>query len=433
MINYDGYFNGVCKYITKPEETIFLQENNCKNTGILSEKYIEKILTDNNINYKRKLRIKTEKSYIIPDFYLPEYDIILEIKSRSYTCTGTASEKIDHIPRKYSSLLANVKYMNTKIIVVFCAYETINPICLELVKCESDYSKDFTNICKKYNVINWVNVDKLIEILRVQDKNIEQIKTKPFIKWAGGKTKLSQKILDHFPKEYLEYYEPFVGGGSIGLSLKKDIKKHFSDINLKLIKTYLTVKNDCDKLILELKKQEYSNNKESFLNIRSKFNENSDDITTASMFIYLNKCCFNGLYRENLSGEFNVPFGDMKNPTICDEKLLKKVSKYLDNVEIKHQNYNEISPNSGDLVYFDPPYHQTFSSYSKNGFTEKDHISLKEFIDLLSSKNVKIILSNSNTEFIQKLYENYNQKLLDINYTVGKNRSIKQEILITNF
>jgi DNA adenine methylase len=309
--------------------------------------------------------------------------------------------------------------------VVFCAYEINNSICSELVNPTSEYSKEFVDLCKKFNTSKWITVDKLIE-------NIPK-KVKPFIKWAGGKKKLSNKILEQFPETYNTYYEPFIGGGAIGLSLEQEKKKYFSDINKKLIETYTSIQNNCEELILELKKEEYNNNKESFLKVRTKFNQQNDSLISSAMFIYLNKCCFNGLYRENLSGGFNVPFGNMKNPTICDEKLLKGISNYLQNVDIKCQSYSDITPEENDLVYFDPPYHETFSSYSKDGFSEIDQVSLKEFVDKLTEKKVKVILSNSNTGFIQKLYENYNKIVLDTKYSIGKNKTKIEEILITNF
>jgi DNA adenine methylase len=138
------------------------------------------------------------------------------------------------------------------------------------------------------------------------------------------------------------------------------------------------------------------------------------------------------MYRENSSGGFNVPFGDMKNPVICDTKNIKNLSKYLQNVEIDCKSYNKIKPQRNDLVYFDPPYHNTFSDYNKGGFNEESHKELKIFIDELTKQGVNVILSNSNTKFIQELYLGYNFTILENQYSVGINREKIEEVLITN-
>lgn len=425
-ISIEDYFNGKCIDITKEQEEKFLQENGTKNTGKLAEKYVENLLKKDGYKFKKNIRIMIDNTYIIPDFYLYELDIILEVKSRSYTCKGTASDKIDNIPRKYSKIIKTELYKNTKIIVVFCAFEIINTNTIEIIEAKTEYTIDFINLCKKYNVINWIKVENLIQYLPV--------KIKPFIKWVGGKSKISKYIISKFPKKYGDYYEPFLGGGYIGLSLSEDKKKYFSDINSTLILCYQKIKEDADSLILELSQGNYVNTKDVFLKIREEFNKNKTfDTLDVARFIYLNKCCFNGLYRVNSNGEFNVPFGDMKNPKICDKKLLKNVSKFLQNVDIKCINYNNISPKPYDLVYFDPPYHNTYSGYSKHGFNEDDHIKLKKFIDHLTSLKVYVILSNSNTEFINILYSAYNMSMVNTNYSVGKKRDKIDEVLVTNF
>jgi DNA adenine methylase len=424
-MNIEDYLLGKFPKITKKEEDELLKEH--KNTGTLAENYVENVLKNSEIKYVKNKRISTTGvyKYIIPDFYLQDLDIILEVKSRGFNCVGTASEKIDHIPRKYSNLINTVKYFDTKVIVVFCGYETINKTTQELVNPQREYCKDFIEHCKKYNVIHWINVGNLVEILPIQ--------VKPFVKWVGGKKKLSKQILEKFPKIYNNYYEPFVGGGYIGLSVDISKKKYFSDINSKLIITYNSIKNEPQNLLEELNLGDYKNNKENFLIVREKFNRGSySEIQMSAMFIYLNKCCFNGMYRENSSGGFNVPFGDMKNPVICDTKNIKNLSKYLQNVEIDCKSYNKIKPQRNDLVYFDPPYHNTFSDYNKGGFNEESHKELKIFIDELTKQGVNVILSNSNTKFIQELYLGYNFTILENQYSVGINREKIEEVLITN-
>lgn len=260
------------------------------------------------------------------------------------------------------------------------------------------------------------------------------IKVKPFVKWVGGKKKIAKEILKLFPETYNDYYEPFIGGGCIGLSLDIGVKKIFSDINFKLIECYKCIKSFSNELIEELSLDYYTNTKERFLEIREKFNSGScNNIQTCAMFIYLNKCCFNGMYRENSSGIFNVPFGSMKNPVICDKTNIKNLSKFLQKVDINSSSFLDIKPSKGDLVYFDPPYHQTFSNYNKEGFDEESHRSLKNFVDDLSHAGVKVIISNSDTNFIKDLYSNYTIYSVKTNYSVGVNREKSTELVITNF
>jgi DNA adenine methylase len=316
------------------------------------------------------------------------------------------------------------QYKNTKVIVVFCAFEVVNKSCKEIVDASSEYAKDFINLCKKYNVKEWVNCGDLLKILPK--------KVKPFIKWVGGKKKLVDRIMEEFPECIGTYYEPFVGGGSMLFSLNRDCRKSISDINEKLVNCYIVVKNNPEELIHELSNEKYTNDSDNFYRIREVFNSNSEDsIVSAAMFIYLNKCCFNGMYRENKNGHYNVPFGRMKNPIICDAKLIRNVSEYLQNVEIECKSYESIDAKQGDLVYLDPPYHNTFADYNKTGFLEEDHVKLKHFVDQLVSRGVSVVLSNSNTEFITDLYKEYNISIIDTKYSVGAtSRSPSQEVLI---
>lgn len=257
---------------------------------------------------------------------------------------------------------------------------------------------------------------------------------KPFIKWVGGKTKLSKVILQEFPEEYNNYHELFVGGGSVFLKLK-DKKISISDTNNTLINTYKIIKESPLELINELSKDIYVNTKEAYLKNRDNFNkDNVDMLKKCALFIYLNKCCFNGLYRENQLGKFNVPFGKMNNPIICNSELILNLNKFLKDVTITTCSFEDAKNiQEGDLVYLDPPYHKTFSNYTKDLFGEKEHIKLKEFVDNLTKKNIKVLLSNSHTEFIRNLYSSYNIISLDIIYSVGKNKDNSKELLIKNY
>jgi DNA adenine methylase len=428
----EDYFYGLTTPVSKEEEKLIMKD--CKNTGKMAENYICNILTELKIKYKKNMRIPVGNSYIIPDFYIPHLDLIFEVKSRGYNSPGTASEKIDNIPRKYSQIIESVGYSNTKVVVVFCAYEAINKKNLELVNPVSNYCKDFVNLCKKYNVIDFICVKDIYKYLDVTTSLV--INPKPVIKWVGGKSKLKSVILQAFPKEYNNYFEPFIGGGAIGLSIKDTRLKYFSDINHNLINFYITVKNDCELLIEELNTQgKYINNKECFSLCRDVFNYNKDisTIEKSALFIYLNKCCFNGLYRENNSGIYNVPFGDMKNPTICDANQLKTLSNYLQNVDLKCCEYYNVNPKSGDFVYLDPPYHNTFTKYTKNVFEEQQQLELRNFCDKLNESGVKFLASNNDTEFINEIYKKYKITKVDTKYSVGGSRGKKQEVLISNY
>lgn len=273
---------------------------------------------------------------------------------------------------------------------------------------------------------------------------------KPFIKYCGGKTKLLSYIFDNLPENgFNNYFEPFVGGGSVlfGLLLRdkvSDIKRQYtvSDINDNLINCYEVIKNNVNDLINELGNEKYKNESDNYYVSRDRFNEikfsETNLVEKAALFIYLNKCGYNGMYRENSNGKFNIPFGKMKNPKICDEFLLRKINNSLKDVHVACCGYDSILDvvEKDDLVYLDPPYHETFTDYTNNKFGENEQKELKEFVDKLNSKDVYFILSNSATDFIKDLYKDYNQINLTTKYSLGgkgANRGEKQELLVKNF
>jgi len=274
------------------------------------------------------------------------------------------------------------------------------------------------------------------------------MKVKSFIKYPGGKSKLINKLSENMPEISENYFEPFIGGGAFLfhiLNEKKCNKKHsISDINKNLINCYTIIKDHVIELIEELKKETYVNESTYFYENRIRYNEikflETNLTEQAALFIYLNKCCYNGMIRENKNGKYNVPFGKMKNPLICDELLLKNVSEILNNndTEIKCIDYKEIlnTVNENDFCYMDPPYHNTFTDYTANKFEEEHQKELKIFVDLLTEKKVKVMVSNSNTDFIKELYKDYTTIEIDTSYSVnsnGNNRNNKKEILIKNF
>lgn len=252
--------------------------------------------------------------------------------------------------------------------------------------------------------------DYLVEI----EKLIEG-RPKPFVKWVGGKRQLLAqfRFLDLYPPTAFDpinsrYFEPFVGGGAVFFDLLPDCA-YLSDLNLELIKTYNVIKTDVENLIISLKK--HASEKDYFLRMRSINPDNLSDLEIASRFIYLNRTCFNGMYRVNKRGQFNVPFGKYSNPLICDEVNLRRVSGALEKVQISHEDYKEVlkKAEKGDLIYFDPPYYPvsktaSFTSYTSEAFLEKEQNELKETFLTLHRRGCYVMLSNSDTPFINDLY-----------------------------
>ncbi len=280
----------------------------------------------------------------------------------------------------------------------------------------------------------------------------EQIRTKPkpFVKWVGGKRQLLEqfkKLNLYPPADFIgskgRYFEPFVGGGAVFFDLLPN-KAFLSDLNKELVTTYNVIKNDVDSLIKSLKK--HRADKEYFLKVRSKKVQDLSDLEIASRFIFLNRTCFNGMYRVNSRGEFNVPFGKHTNPLICDEENLKKVSKSLQQVDIVHQDYKSVlkKAKKGDFVYFDPPYYPisktaSFTSYTAESFMDKEQIELRDTVLELNKRGCFVMLSNSDTPFINKIYSGFkNIKITKVDASrfinaKASGRGKITEVLVTNY
>lgn len=277
-------------------------------------------------------------------------------------------------------------------------------------------------------------------------------KPKPFVKWVGGKRQLLKQFrrLNLYPPEKFDikkgrYFEPFVGGGAVFFDLLPE-KAFLSDLNFELVTTYNVIKNDVKNLIKSLKKHKHT--KDYFLEIRAHDPKKLSDLEVASRFIYLNRTGFNGMYRVNSKGGFNVPFGKYTNPLICDEQNLMKVSEALQDVEIKHQDYKQILKNArkGDFVYFDPPYYPvsktaSFTSYTAESFLDKEQIELRDTFLKLHKKGCFLMLSNSDTPFINKIYseiEEYGIRITKVDAgrsinSKGTGRGKITEVLVTNY
>ena len=297
----------------------------------------------------------------------------------------------------------------------------------------------------------------------------DRIECKPFIKWVGGKGQLLSEINKLYPvelgKNINKYAEIFVGGGAVLFDILSKYKLdevYISDKNLELINTYKSIRDDVGILIKLLKEMEeqytslnnenrklyYYEKRREYNNLKINIEENN--IEKAVLFIFLNKTCFNGLYRVNKKGEFNVPIGTYKKPKICDEENLKNVSMALKKVKIVYADYRESEEfiDNKTFVYIDPPYRplnitSSFTSYTENDFSDKEQIELAEYINVLNKKGAKIVISNSDPKnndiddnFFDKLYKNYNINRVKATRMLNSNASLRgaiNELLITNY
>lgn len=265
----------------------------------------------------------------------------------------------------------------------------------------------------------------------------------PILKWAGGKRKLSDEIISLMPKDYRKrvYHEPFFGGGAVFFQIKPK-KGSINDVNKHLINFYRIVRDKPDELVETARQYPYE--KEVYYELRDRFNhEEITDVEQAALLLYFNKTGFNGLYRVNSKNEFNVPFGRYKNPTIVPEDRIYEASELLKDVEIFNKDFTYIIDysNTGDLVYFDPPYlpvsdTSDFTSYSSDGFSYDDQLMLVDTCNKLDEKGVYFVLSNSNVKVLVDKYEEHFtvhtvQAARSINSKASK-RGAVNEILVSN-
>ncbi|MBE7318586.1 modification methylase [Staphylococcus sp. HMSC063F03] len=271
---------------------------------------------------------------------------------------------------------------------------------------------------------------------------------KPILKWVGGKRQLLSEIVPLIPKNINTYVEPFVGGGAVLFDIQPN-KAIINDSNSELINVYKTIMNNPDELIEELKIHKLNNSSDYFYEIRAidreKNYKNYTTVNKASRIIYLNKTCYNGLYRVNQSGFFNTPYGRYKNPDIVNEITIKALSKYFNDnhIEIYNEDYSNVISNldKNDFVYFDPPYvpistSSSFTGYTEGGFTLENQKELKNYCDKLTEKGVRFLLSNSDSEFIHDLYSDYNIKTVKAKRFINskaKNRGEINEVLVSNY
>jgi len=282
------------------------------------------------------------------------------------------------------------------------------------------------------------------ENLSIKSINTEQEgKPRPFLKWVGGKRQLLDVLHEAAPTRIERYFEPFIGGGAFLFSMLPN-SATISDANPELVNCYQVIRDDVDSLIHSLKR--HKNEEKYFYEVRAQKPLEMNPIQRASRFIFLNKTCFNGLYRENRSGQFNTPFGKYINPKIADTENLHAISYYLNknNIEIVCADYTHVldAASAGDFIYFDPPYAPltktaSFSSYIKDGFSLENQAELAGAFSELSKRGVKLMLSNSNVEVIRELYKGFNIRTVYASRSInckGNGRSRQaNEVLITNY
>ena len=266
---------------------------------------------------------------------------------------------------------------------------------------------------------------------------------KPIIKWAGGKGNNLSYIRELLPKNFNTYYEPFAGGLAVCLDLNP-ANFTINDINSELISMYTQIRDNVEDVIKHLTKldkqhEAWPNPKEYFYEIRLSFNKHLGvkSADQAARFIYLNKHCFNGLYRVNSKGEFNVPFNGNLSGRSFDPDQLRELSGMLKNANILNTDFEVACENAseGDFVFFDSPYYNTFDTYQADGFSEDDHKRLAKLFKELTAKGVKCMLTNSNEEFIKDLYKDFNIKIIPVKRNINRDGTHRtgEEIIVTNY
>ncbi|MEG3976803.1 DNA adenine methylase [Microcoleus sp. herbarium8] len=276
---------------------------------------------------------------------------------------------------------------------------------------------------------------------------------RPFLKWAGGKRQLLPEIVKYVPKLTSKhtYYEPFIGGGALLFELQPQ-KAVINDSNRELINCYQAIRDSLDELMEELSKDKYSNSETSYYDMRdldrsAKKYADLSAVEKAARIIYLNKTCYNGLFRVNSQGQFNVPFGRYKNPNFLDEAVLRAVNKYLSSntIILSNLDFQEAVKDArkGDFIYLDPPYDPvsetaSFTGYDVNGFNRHEQERLKKLFDDLTAKGCKVMMSNSCTDFILDLYNDYRDTIKKVRATRSINsnalkRGKIDEVLILNY
>ena len=277
---------------------------------------------------------------------------------------------------------------------------------------------------------------------------MKNLNVAPFVKWAGGKRQLLSKIKERMPEQYNDYYEPFVGGGAVVLELQPE-NAVINDINKSLINAYTQIANNPDEFLDSvnmLDNEMWDDGKEYYYSIREHYNDKlmreEFDIELAALFVFINKHCFNGLYRVNGKGLFNVPYNKSRKASV-DKKAIVETSKYLRSINIINGDFENACRNAqaGDFVFIDSPYAPlkptSFESYTKEGFDVESHRRLANLFDELSERGCYCMLTNHNTEFINELYGNkgYSIDVVSVKRMINSDASnrVGEEVIIYNY
>jgi DNA adenine methylase len=269
-----------------------------------------------------------------------------------------------------------------------------------------------------------------------------------FLKWAGGKLQLIEQFENLFPSDFRNYYEPFIGSGAVFFYLKSKSRPNkviLSDTNEELINCFTAVRDKPSELIEVLLNHRKRHSKQYYYEVRDLESIRLDSVSRAARMIYLNKTCFNGLYRVNSKGEFNVPFGDYKNPSIFDRNTLYRASQMLQDADLRVMTFDKVLDFAGkdDFVYFDPPYiplskTSSFTRYSRSDFSIKEQNRLSEVFRALDSMGCFVMLSNSDHSLTRELYRDYDKNIVVVRAkrkinSVGSKRGTINEIVVTNY
>jgi DNA adenine methylase len=269
-----------------------------------------------------------------------------------------------------------------------------------------------------------------------------------FLKWAGGKLQLIEQFKNLFPHTFNNYYEPFIGSGAIFFYLKSKLKPNkvtLSDTNEELINCFVAVRDKPSELIELLSNHRKKHSKEYYYAVRRIESDRLDSVNKAARLIYLNKTCFNGLYRVNSKGQFNVPMGDYENPCIVDKNILYQASRLLQGVHLRVMTFEKVLDfaQKDDFLYFDPPYiplskTSSFTQYSKGSFSGKEQKCLSEVFRKLDLRGCFVMLSNSDHALTRELYRDYEKNIVIVRAkrminSVGSKRGAINEVVVTNY
>lgn len=247
--------------------------------------------------------------------------------------------------------------------------------------------------------------------------------TEPYLKWAGGKTRVLPHIRPLFPESYSAYYEPFVGSAAVFLGVMPSLPVFLSDVNERLILTHRMVRDQVEDVINELQTMAALPYTSHYYTFRDEYNSSPPSPRQAALFIYLNKTGFNGLYRENRSGDFNIPMGRYANPTILNADRLRQASTALRGTSLDARPFQDVQVIPGGFAYLDPPYDGTFSDYAKDGFTAADQERLARWCRSVDDRGGRFLLSNADTERVRDLWDGFTFSSIQVARSIGSKAS----------